>query len=119
MSHLGDVKLTDFGLARFKSEEPNPTYTKNVATRWYRPPEVLFGGQTYDESVDVWALGCVLFELLAKKPLFKGEGDIDQLTKIFEIMGNIDVSTSFLLRILTFKAHRLSRGRATAILLRV
>jgi serine/threonine protein kinase len=86
------VKLTDFGLSRYKSTETDPKYTKNVATRWYRPPEVLFGGQTYNESVDIWALGCVLAELLGRKPLFKGEGDIDQLTKIFEIMGNIDVS---------------------------
>ena len=74
--------LTDFGLARFKAvgemdQGQDPAYTKNVATRWYRPPEVLFGGQNYDERIDVWALGCILAELFGGVPLFQGDGDID------------------------------------------
>lgn len=78
----GNIALTDFGLARHKisrtlDQEEAPVYTKNVATRWYRPPEVLFGGQNYDESIDVWALGCILAELFGGVPLFQGDGDID------------------------------------------
>jgi serine/threonine protein kinase len=92
IGYNGEIKLTDFGLARYKSENDDALYTKNIATRWYRPPEVLFGGQQYNESVDVWAMGCILAELLGRKPLFRGDGDLDQLSKVFEIMGSVDVS---------------------------
>lgn len=89
----GNVKLTDFGLARdFVKGGPNPEYTKGIATRWYRPVDILYGGKSYNEGVDIWALGCTLAELLLRAPIFKGDSDIDQLGKIFEIMGNPNVT---------------------------
>lgn len=73
-------------MARFK---PHPDYemTKGVITRWYRPPEILFGARFYSEKIDVWSLGCIFAELLLKKPLFPGESDINQLSRIFGILG--------------------------------
>lgn len=54
----GEVKLADFGLARdFGS--PGVKLTHEVATRWYRPPELLFGSRSYGFNVDVWSCGCV------------------------------------------------------------
>ncbi|KAL7315834.1 cyclin-dependent protein kinase [Mucor circinelloides] len=69
-----------------------------VVTIWYRAPELLFGSRHYTKAVDMWAVGCIFGELLALKPIFKGEeAKMDgkknvpfqrsQLTKIFEIMG--------------------------------
>ena len=71
-----DLKLCDFGLARTlesaSKEAANPVYTDYVATRWYRPPELLLGSPFYDKPVDMWAIGCILGEMLMKKPMFPG-----------------------------------------------
>ena len=40
-----------------------------------------------DSSVDMWSLGCVIFELYAGKPLFDGKSDIEQLSKIIDFLG--------------------------------
>jgi cyclin-dependent kinase 6 len=60
--------------------------TSVVVTLWYRSPEVLLHS-SYSSSVDIWSLGCIFAELYLKRPLFAGKSDIDQLYKIFEIMG--------------------------------
>jgi serine/threonine protein kinase len=57
---------------------------------WYRPPEILLGSQHYDYSIDLWACGCILAELLLRTPLFQGENDLDQLDKIYSVMGSIN-----------------------------
>lgn len=87
LTQEGQVKLIDFGLARHFDAQNDPL-TKNVITRWYRPPEILYGAEYYGTKVDIWALGCVLAELILKKPLFPGTSEIDQLSKIFGIRGN-------------------------------
>ncbi|XP_035205119.1 cyclin-dependent kinase 6-like, partial [Stegodyphus dumicola] len=85
ISNQGIVKLADFGLARIYSEQA--TLTSVVVTLWYRPPEVLLS-QTYASAVDIWSCGCIFAELYRQRPLFPGENDIDQLVKIFQIIGS-------------------------------
>lgn len=46
--------------------------TDYVATRWYRAPELLLGSEYYTPSVDVWSVGCILAELLIRKPFLPG-----------------------------------------------
>uniref|UniRef100_A0A1I7X9W5 Protein kinase domain-containing protein n=1 Tax=Heterorhabditis bacteriophora TaxID=37862 RepID=A0A1I7X9W5_HETBA len=58
-----------------------------VATRWYRAPELLFGCRRYTPSVDVWALGCVLAEFFICSPLFSGRSDIEQISRVFALLG--------------------------------
>lgn len=82
----GTVKLADFGLARNMSL-PLRVYTKEVVTLWYRAPEILLGSDIYGPAVDVWSLGCIFYEMKTKKPLFAGDSEIDQLFKIFQILG--------------------------------
>lgn len=82
----GIVKLADFGLAKSYGS-PNRIYTHQVVTRWYRAPELLFGARKYGTGIDLWAVGCILAELLLRKPLLPGETDLDQLSKIFQVMG--------------------------------
>ena len=52
-----------------------------------RSPELLFGSRMYGTGVDIWAVGCILAELLLRVPFFPGESDLDQLTKVFNLMG--------------------------------
>uniref|UniRef100_A0A3B5MN12 Cyclin-dependent kinase 7 n=1 Tax=Xiphophorus couchianus TaxID=32473 RepID=A0A3B5MN12_9TELE len=82
----GVLKLADFGLAKAFGS-PNRVYTHQVVTRWYRSPELLFGARMYGVGVDMWAVGCILAELLLRIPFLAGDSDLDQLTKIFEALG--------------------------------
>ncbi|XP_053303971.1 cyclin-dependent kinase 7 [Spea bombifrons] len=82
----GVLKLADFGLAK-SFGSPNRVYTHQVVTRWYRSPELLFGARMYGVGVDMWAVGCILAELLLRVPFLPGDSDLDQLTRIFETLG--------------------------------
>ena len=81
-----NVKLADFGLAR-AYYLPVRTYTHEVITLWYRAPEILLGQKIYSMPVDIWSVGCIFFEMAQKKPLFYGDSEIDQIFKIFQVLG--------------------------------
>ena len=83
----GKVKIADFGLARSFSI-PIRAYTKEVLTLWYRAPELLLGNSEYSISVDIWSIGCIFAEMYLKRPLFQGESEMEQWTKINEILGS-------------------------------
>lgn len=82
----GNLKIADFGLARSYGEQGRK-YTNRVITLWYRPPELLLGANEYGPSVDMWSVGCLLAELLTRKPLFPGKDEAEQLDLIFQVMG--------------------------------
>jgi len=113
----GLMKVADFGLARSMRPETRPTgapadeharntawpgggnpmdddpaettvLTDYVATRWYRAPEILLGSTDYSYGVDMWAVGCILGEMLVGKPIFPGASTINQLDLIFHLTGN-------------------------------
>jgi len=66
---------------------PNPRFTHQVVTRWYRAPELLYGAKAYGPGVDIWSIGCIFAELMLRNPYFPGDSDIDQLSKIFHALG--------------------------------
>jgi mitogen-activated protein kinase 15 len=66
------VKICDFGLCRSVEESEGKHLTDYVATRWYRPPEVLLCSKSYTEGIDVWAVACILGEMLRNIPLLPG-----------------------------------------------
>jgi len=84
VTNNGTVKIADFGLARIY--DFNTLLTSTVVTLWYRAPEVLLG-TTYATPVDIWSCGCILAELISRKPLFPGMNESDQLSRIFGILG--------------------------------
>ncbi|MBA0732145.1 hypothetical protein Gogos_016254 [Gossypium gossypioides] len=86
LSNQGELKICDFGMAR-QYGSPQKPYTTKVVTQWYRAPELLLGAKTYSTAVDMWSVGCIMAEMLAKQPLFKGTSEIDQLRKIFDTLG--------------------------------
>lgn len=86
IDNQGNVKLADFGLARMV-ELPFRNYTHEVVTQWYRPPEILLGQKVYNWGADIWGLGCIFAEMITNRPLFPGDSEIDQLFKIFRLLG--------------------------------
>lgn len=82
----GEVKLADFGLARSFSDPYRPM-TSQVITRWYRPPELLFGARYYSGTIDVWSMGLVFAELILRTPFVPGNSDLHQLELICQAIG--------------------------------
>ncbi|XP_038667397.1 mitogen-activated protein kinase 11 isoform X3 [Scyliorhinus canicula] len=78
-----ELRILDFGLARQTDDE----MTGYVATRWYRAPEIMLNWMHYNQTVDIWSIGCIMAELLKGKALFPGTDYIDQLKRIMEVVG--------------------------------
>jgi cyclin-dependent kinase 2 len=89
LSTSGLIKLADFGLARAFGV-PVRTFTHEVVTLWYRPPEILLGCKYYSTEVDIWSLAAIFSEMATHKVLFRGDSEIDQLFQIFKILGTPD-----------------------------
>ena len=83
------LKLADFGLARAFGI-PVRAYTHEVVTLWYRSPEILLGARHYSTPVDVWSIGCIFAEMINHAPLFPGDSEIDELFRIFRVLGTPD-----------------------------
>jgi serine/threonine protein kinase len=85
------VKLADFGFTRrvlpFKRR-----YTLHVTTHWYRAPEIMMGYDEYSQSVDLWAVGCIMSELVHGKALFPAASDAAQMTLVLEVLGTPTVA---------------------------
>ncbi|XP_035501955.1 cyclin-dependent kinase 17 isoform X1 [Scophthalmus maximus] len=86
INEKGELKLADFGLARAKSV-PTKTYSNEVVTLWYRPPDVLLGSTEYSTPIDMWGVGCIFYEMITGRPLFPGSTVEDELHLIFRILG--------------------------------
>ena len=82
------LKVCDFGLARETDVTLSVALTEYVVTRWYRAPEVLLSGGKYTAAIDVWSVGCILGELLMRRPLFPGENYLHQLQLIMQTLGS-------------------------------
>ena len=87
------IKICDFGLGRGLPEEgekvdDNSNLTEYVTTRWYRAPEVILCPSQYSKAMDIWSIGCIFAELMARCPLFRGENYLDQIKKITDILGS-------------------------------
>lgn len=82
----GEVKLADFGLAR-SFADPYLNMTHQVITRWYRPPELLYGARQYSGAVDIWSMGMVFAELVLRVPFVAGSSDLEQISKICDAFG--------------------------------
>ncbi|CAK6431808.1 unnamed protein product [Pipistrellus nathusii] len=79
------LKLGDFGSCRsVYSKQP---YTEYISTRWYRAPECLLTDGFYSHKMDLWSAGCVFYEITSLQPLFPGANELDQISKIHDVMG--------------------------------
>ncbi|CAF0919659.1 unnamed protein product [Rotaria sordida] len=94
----GRVKIADMGFARLFNAPlvPLSKIDPVVVTLWYRSPELLLGSHHHTKAIDLWAIGCILYELLTLEPLFHCKQDDikasspfnrDALEKIFQVLG--------------------------------
>ena len=82
------IKIIDWGLAEFYLQEK--PYNVRVASRYYKPPEILVNYQHYDYSLDMWSFGVMFAGIIFKKiPFFHGHDNYDQLVKIVRTLGTI------------------------------
>lgn len=81
-----DLKICDFGLAR--TNEAPTNMTEYVVTRWYRAPELLLNAECYTPAIDMWSVGCIIAEMLGRRPVFPGKDYIDQLKLICKALGS-------------------------------
>ncbi len=88
MNNQGEIKLADFGLARFCNPQRNRQYTDRVVTYWYRCPELLLGDCHYTQAIDIWSVGCCFAELLTYRPLFPLSKRAKLLELIYEKCGS-------------------------------
>jgi glycogen synthase kinase 3 beta len=79
------MKICDFGTAkRLIFTEARQLY---VCSRYFRAPEIIFGSTSYNCSIDLWAAGCIMAEMVIGQPLFTGTNGIDQGCEIMKVLG--------------------------------
>jgi serine/threonine protein kinase len=81
------LKICDLGQCT-KIVDQGSNLTEYVSTRWYRAPELLVGSRSYDKSIDIWALGCMIPELISGAPLFPGNSNLEALAYVIKTLGN-------------------------------
>jgi len=82
-----DLAICDFGLARMNDESEERDMTQYVVTRWYRAPELIMLSKDYSAAIDLWSAGCIMAELLSRRPLFPGADYVKQLEYIINYLG--------------------------------
>ena len=81
------LKLADFGMSKALTCVGVTGKTTMVVTLWYRPPELLYGGEEYGKAIDMWSVGCVIYEILTGEVLFKGDDAMNMILLITERLG--------------------------------
>jgi serine/threonine protein kinase len=81
------IKICDVGSSKVLDMSEKRMNTPYVVSRYYRAPELILACHKYDHSIDIWAIGCILFELLAKTPMFPGDSEGIQILEFQQILG--------------------------------
>jgi serine/threonine protein kinase len=66
----GNVKIADFGLSK-RATFHQRRKSNTIASLWYRAPEIILGSERYFIGVDMWSIGCVMYDMLTMKTLFE------------------------------------------------
>jgi serine/threonine protein kinase len=83
VKRLGGVKIGDLGISKEVTRITEST-GETPGTANYMSPEVINGEKDYTNKIDVWAFGCVLYELITLRRLFDGKVDFEIKKKVVE-----------------------------------
>lgn len=78
------IKIIDFGSAIYYGTEKKHFY---IQSRYYRAPEIVYCISQYTCAIDIWSLGCIIYELLFRKPLFPATDKKDLLFLFTTLLG--------------------------------
>ncbi|TGO70227.1 hypothetical protein BOTNAR_0002g00110 [Botryotinia narcissicola] len=81
------LKICDLGSA---SDATDNEITPYLVSRFYRAPEIILG-MKYDFAIDIWSIGCTLYELYTGKILFTGRSNNQMLRSIMDCRGKFSV----------------------------
>ena len=81
-SNKSGIKVIDFGSGTYENEQ----FYTYIQSRFYRAPEIMMGIR-YTPAIDMWSLGCILYELFVGFPIFAGEDEKEQMQCIMEVKG--------------------------------
>ena len=79
--------ISDFGGSKCYGISDISEYSPAAITLWYRPPELLLGSRVCGPAIDMWSAGCILGEMFLQRPLFPGTTELNQLQRIFSVLG--------------------------------
>ena len=82
----GSYKLIDFGISEIQAISPTQHSTK-VSTIPWKAPELILGDPNYTETVDLWAVGIILLEILVQGQYGYTEDEQEQWEKICKLLG--------------------------------
>lgn len=91
-------KIADFGLSAEATSQHSQATSLATGTSSYRAPELLVENPKYTKKVDIWALGCILFELMTSKKAFAGDWALHdyRIEKYARLPINISLTLSML-----------------------
>jgi len=68
-------------------EDTNLDEIEYICARWYKSPEIMLGTKKPTKSVDMWSVGCILGELISRKPMLPCTSTMDFLYNVIEMTG--------------------------------
>lgn len=97
------VKICDFGLSKIITQQE--VQTPKMVTSWYRAPEICSNYPHYSSKIDMWSIGCIFFEMIAKKPYLKGIADKDNylFNRMLELSDDV-IDSALINKLLKYKS---------------
>lgn len=84
-SRRENIRISDFGSMHYASDASPACY---LVSRFYRAPEIILGCISYGQPIDIWSIGCILYECFTGDIMFKGRTNNDMIKLIIDYRGN-------------------------------
>ena len=82
-----NIKICDFGAAKIIDDEESEENVPRIVARSYRPPELILAHAAYGQSVDMWSIGCIIYEILTLSTAFEAATDGHMFFEVCNLIG--------------------------------
>lgn len=108
-----ELMIGDFGHSIVLDPDYNHSncHSSCDTSLWYKAPELIVGSSQYSTASDMWAVGCILAEMLLGRPLFEGENDLEQLELIIHTIDIEERDQVGVRQCLTEKVNEMYTGK--------